>query len=217
ILSILYSYIHPVSIPVEDDSDIGSPGVNGPPIMPKDAYAYIMAAYEVPPSLDPTYWPRVTSAHWNFIPSPMYPEYLHRRDEILQAEGAATTAADLTHCRSPGYVPGDEDETRMGREEEEEHPAPPICPTVPPEVVERLLALTTPPPSTYSTISCSITTDNPSPPLPIPSPPPNSPTHIEITEVVYLFGRGCVLLLPPLVMRSGRVQQLVLLGRIDLP
>ncbi|GJV83347.1 hypothetical protein Tco_1523245 [Tanacetum coccineum] len=30
----------------EDDSDIGSPGVDGPPIMPEDPYAYIMAAYE---------------------------------------------------------------------------------------------------------------------------------------------------------------------------
>ncbi|GKA52319.1 hypothetical protein Tco_0745515 [Tanacetum coccineum] len=27
----------------EDDSDIGSPGVDGPPIMPEDPYAYIMA------------------------------------------------------------------------------------------------------------------------------------------------------------------------------
>ncbi|GJX29267.1 WVD2-like protein 4 [Tanacetum coccineum] len=41
-----------VSFPVEDDSDIGSPGVDGPPIMPEDPYAYIMAAYEVPPSPD---------------------------------------------------------------------------------------------------------------------------------------------------------------------
>ncbi|GJS68325.1 hypothetical protein Tco_0682890 [Tanacetum coccineum] len=41
-----------VSFLVEDDSDIGSPGVDGPPIMPEDPYAYIMAAYEVPPSPD---------------------------------------------------------------------------------------------------------------------------------------------------------------------
>ncbi|GJW42936.1 retrovirus-related pol polyprotein from transposon TNT 1-94 [Tanacetum coccineum] len=39
-----------VSFSVEDNSDIGSPGVDGPPIMPEDPYAYIMAAYEVPPS-----------------------------------------------------------------------------------------------------------------------------------------------------------------------
>ncbi|GJW96555.1 hypothetical protein Tco_0178363 [Tanacetum coccineum] len=36
-----------VSFPVEDDSDIGSPGIDGPPIMPEDPYAYIMAAYEM--------------------------------------------------------------------------------------------------------------------------------------------------------------------------
>ncbi|GJV57714.1 hypothetical protein Tco_1458719 [Tanacetum coccineum] len=41
-----------VSIPVEDNSNIGSPRVDGPPIMPEDPYAYIMAAYGVPPSPD---------------------------------------------------------------------------------------------------------------------------------------------------------------------
>ncbi|GJY50878.1 hypothetical protein Tco_0441725 [Tanacetum coccineum] len=39
-----------VSSPFEDGSDIGSPGVDGPPIMPEDPYAYIMAAYLVLPS-----------------------------------------------------------------------------------------------------------------------------------------------------------------------
>ncbi|GJX82429.1 hypothetical protein Tco_0331910 [Tanacetum coccineum] len=34
-----------MSSPFEDGSDIGSPGVNGPPIIPEDPYAYIMAAY----------------------------------------------------------------------------------------------------------------------------------------------------------------------------
>ncbi|GJR11835.1 putative reverse transcriptase domain-containing protein [Tanacetum coccineum] len=47
----------------EDDSDIGSPGVDGPPIMPEDPYAYIMAAYEPyaedasPIALSPDYVP----------------------------------------------------------------------------------------------------------------------------------------------------------------
>ncbi|GKF82667.1 hypothetical protein Tco_0244323, partial [Tanacetum coccineum] len=35
-----------ISFLVEDDSDIGSPGVDGPPIMPEDPYAYIIAASE---------------------------------------------------------------------------------------------------------------------------------------------------------------------------
>ncbi|GJW21538.1 hypothetical protein Tco_0032160 [Tanacetum coccineum] len=50
------------------------------------------------------------------------------------------------------------------------------------EEVEDFLALTTPPPSPRYTTIISITTD-PSPPLPIPSPPTNSPTHIEIPEI----------------------------------
>ncbi|GKF54904.1 hypothetical protein Tco_0165244, partial [Tanacetum coccineum] len=35
-----------VSSPFENGSDIGSPGVDVPTIMPKDPYAYIMAAYQ---------------------------------------------------------------------------------------------------------------------------------------------------------------------------
>ncbi|GKF93340.1 hypothetical protein Tco_0280059, partial [Tanacetum coccineum] len=82
----------------------------------------------------------------------------------------------------------DEDEDEV---EEEEHPAPtdsvppvhrmtarisiwdePSISLPPRGEVERLLALTTPPPSPLTPLSS---------PLPqIPSPPPNSPTHIEI-------------------------------------
>ncbi|GKC39314.1 hypothetical protein Tco_1051698 [Tanacetum coccineum] len=93
----------------------------------------------------------------------------------------------------------DEDEDE-DEEEEEEHPA--LADSVPPvhrmtarisirdepsislpprEEVERLLALTTPPPSPLTPLSSPLP-QIPSPPLPIPSPPPNSPTHIEIPE-----------------------------------
>ncbi|GKD91327.1 hypothetical protein Tco_1366834, partial [Tanacetum coccineum] len=87
----------------------------------------------------------------------------------------------------------DDDEDKDDDEEEEEHPAladsiPPVYrmtarisiqdePSIslsPREEVDRLLALTTPPPSPFTLLSS---------PLPqIPSPPPNSPTHIEIPE-----------------------------------
>ncbi|GJY98222.1 hypothetical protein Tco_0515132 [Tanacetum coccineum] len=77
-----------VSFPIEDDSDIGSPRINGPPIMPEDPYAYIMAAYEVPPSPD-------------YIPGlePMYPEYMPQEDEYSRTVDVATTYCCLTHCR----------------------------------------------------------------------------------------------------------------------
>ncbi|GJR41306.1 hypothetical protein Tco_1216990 [Tanacetum coccineum] len=86
-----------VSFPVEDDSDIGSPGVDGPPIMPEDPYAYIMVAYEVPPSPDyipslevppsPDYIPCPEEPQspppLDFVPEPMYPEYMPQEDETL--------------------------------------------------------------------------------------------------------------------------------------
>ncbi|GJR34792.1 putative reverse transcriptase domain-containing protein [Tanacetum coccineum] len=205
-----------VSFPVEDDSDIGSPGVNGPPIMPEGPYAYIMDAYQVPPS--PDYIPG---------PEPMYPEYIPQEDEILPAEEQPLPAAASPTADPLGYVlesdpeeePEEDDEDPVedpvdypadrddddeeedmdeDEEEEEDHPAstdfvPPVHrmtarisirdePSIslpPREEVERLLALTTPPPLPLTLLSSPLT-QIPSPPLPIPPPPPNSPTHIEI-------------------------------------
>ncbi|GJZ78592.1 hypothetical protein Tco_0643429 [Tanacetum coccineum] len=220
-----------VSFPVEDDSDIGSPGVDGPPIMPEDPYAYIMAAYEVPPSPDYIPGPEEPQSPppLDFVPEPMYPEYMPQEDEILPAEEQPLPAAASPTADSPGYVPesdpeeepeeddedpeedpadypadrdddDDEDEDEDEDEEEEEHPAPadsvlpvhrmtarisirdePSISLPPREEVERLLALTTPPPSLLTPLSSPLP-QIPSPPLPIPSPPPNSPTHIEIPE-----------------------------------
>ncbi|GJY05494.1 hypothetical protein Tco_0371434 [Tanacetum coccineum] len=151
-----------VPFPVEDDSDIGSPGIDGPPMMPEDPYAYIMAAYEVPPSPDyipgpevppsPDYIPGPEEPQspppLDFVPEPMYPEYMPQEDEILPAEEQPlpATAASPT-ADSPGYVPesdpeeddedpeedpadypadgdDDDDEDEDEEEEEEEHPAP---------------------------------------------------------------------------------------------
>ncbi|GJT56801.1 putative reverse transcriptase domain-containing protein [Tanacetum coccineum] len=53
----------PVSSPFEDSSDVGSPGVDGPPMMPEDPYAYILAAYQASPSP-------------NYMPGPRYDECL---------------------------------------------------------------------------------------------------------------------------------------------
>ncbi|GJW92862.1 hypothetical protein Tco_0172534, partial [Tanacetum coccineum] len=95
----------------------------------------------------------------------------------------------------------DEDEDEDEEEEEEEYPVPadsvppvhrittrisiqdePSISLPPREEVERLLALTTPPPSPLTPLSSPLP-QIPSPPLPqIPSPPPNSLTHIEIPE-----------------------------------
>ncbi|GJS63418.1 hypothetical protein Tco_0677982 [Tanacetum coccineum] len=49
-----------VSSPFADLPDIGSPGVDGPPVMPEDPYAYVVAAFQAPPSPD-------------YVPGPEYP------------------------------------------------------------------------------------------------------------------------------------------------
>ncbi|GKB28632.1 hypothetical protein Tco_0868033 [Tanacetum coccineum] len=235
---IFYGHLtHAVSSPFEDGSDIGSPGVDGPPIMPEDPYAYIMAAYEVPPSPDyipgpevppspdyipgpevppsPDYIPGPEEPQspppLDFVPEPMYPEYIPQEDEILPAEEQPLPAAASPTADSPGYVPesdpeeddedpeedpadypadrdDDDDDDDEDEDEEEEHPA--LADSVPPvhrmtarisirdepsislpprEEVERLLALTTPPPSPLTPLSSPLP-HIPSPPLPA-SPP----------------------------------------------
>ncbi|GJX76765.1 hypothetical protein Tco_0323576 [Tanacetum coccineum] len=126
----------------EDDSDIGSPGVDGPPIMPEDPYAYIMAAYEVPPSPDYIPGPEVPPSP-DYIPGPEGPPspdyYIPPEDDVFLAEEQPLHAATSPTAESPGYIqesdpeedpeedpadyPADRDDDD-DEEEEEEHPAP---------------------------------------------------------------------------------------------
>ncbi|GKF62090.1 hypothetical protein Tco_0182144, partial [Tanacetum coccineum] len=117
-----------VSIPVEDDSDIGSTGVDGPPIMPEDPYAYIMSAYQVPPSPDYIPGPEEPQSPppLDFVPEPMYPEYMPQEDEILLAEKQPLpTAAASPTADSPGYVLefDPEEESEEDDEDPEEDPS----------------------------------------------------------------------------------------------
>ncbi|GJX40807.1 putative reverse transcriptase domain-containing protein [Tanacetum coccineum] len=132
----------------EDDSDIGSPGVDGPPIMPEDPYAYIMAAYEVPPSPDyipgpevppspdyipgpegppsPDYVPGPeepeqappSPVYLPYVPEPVYPEYIPPKDDVFLAEEQPLHAATSPTAESPGYIPESDPE-----EDPEEDPA----------------------------------------------------------------------------------------------
>ncbi|GKD57902.1 hypothetical protein Tco_1291289, partial [Tanacetum coccineum] len=204
-----------VSSPFKDGSDIGSPGVDGPPIMPEDPYAYIMAAYQVPPSPDYIPGPEVPSSP-DYIPGLEEPQSPPPLEFPLPA--AALPIADL-----PGYVPesdpeeepkeddvdleedpadypadrdddDDDEEDEEKDEEEEEQPAPadsvppvhrmtarisirdePSISLPPKEEVERLLALTTPPPSPLTPLSSPL----PHIPSPLfPASPPASPIRL---------------------------------------
>ncbi|GJZ84102.1 hypothetical protein Tco_0649441 [Tanacetum coccineum] len=128
-----------VSSPFKDGSDIGSPGVDGPPIMLEDPCAYIMAAYQVPPSPNYIPGPKVPSSPdyipgpeepqspplLDFVPEPMYPKYIPQEDEILSAEEQTLPAAVLPTTNSPGYVSKSdlEEELEEDNKDLEEDPA----------------------------------------------------------------------------------------------
>ncbi|GKE36241.1 hypothetical protein Tco_1459646, partial [Tanacetum coccineum] len=140
-----------VSSPFTDLLDIGSPGVDGPPMMPEDPYAYMVVAFQALPSPNyvsgPEYPPSI-----EFVLEPVYLDFMPPEDEILPAEEQPLPAAISPTADSPGYVPesdpeedpadypadggddgDDEDESSNddededvdieGDEEEEEHPA----------------------------------------------------------------------------------------------
>ncbi|GJW15818.1 hypothetical protein Tco_0019951, partial [Tanacetum coccineum] len=152
----------------------------------------------------------------DFVPEPMYPEYIPQEDEILQAKEQPLPATTSPTADPPGYVPEsdpeeepeednedpeedpadypadrDDDDEEEDEEEEEEHPASadsvplvhrmttrisirdePSISLPPREEVERLLALTTPPPSPLTPLSSPL----PHIPSPLfPASPPASP------------------------------------------
>ncbi|GKF67938.1 hypothetical protein Tco_0197617, partial [Tanacetum coccineum] len=77
-----------VSNPFADLLDIGSPGVDGPPVMPEDPYAYVVAAFQAPPSPDyvpgleePKHAP-LSPVYVPYVPELVYPEFMPLEDEL---------------------------------------------------------------------------------------------------------------------------------------
>ncbi|GJT28050.1 hypothetical protein Tco_0908325 [Tanacetum coccineum] len=114
-----------VSSPFADLPDIGSPGVDGPPVMPEDPYAYVVAAFQAP--LSPDYVPGLEYPPLpEFVPEPVYPEFMPLEDEILLAEEQPLPAAVSPTADSPGYAPEsdpEEDPEEDNDEDPEEDPA----------------------------------------------------------------------------------------------
>nr|GEV11994.1 hypothetical protein [Tanacetum cinerariifolium] len=130
-----------VSSPFGGLSYIGSPRVDGPPVMLKDPYAYVVATFQALPSPDyvsgPEYLPLP-----EFIQEPVYLEFMPPKDEILPAEEQPLPAADpkedlADYPANGGDDDNDEDESfdddeddddvdikEDEEEEEEEHLAP---------------------------------------------------------------------------------------------
>ncbi|GKA42080.1 hypothetical protein Tco_0734740 [Tanacetum coccineum] len=185
-----HSTITYTSISSDDGSlDVVSPGViilgyDGLPMMPEDPYAYVEAVIQEPPPLD-------------FVPEPVYPEFMPPEDDVLPAEEQPLPVAVSPTSDSPSDITESDDEEEEDEsfrddddeeeedtdEEEEEHLA--LDDSIPPPAyhVDRLIAISTPPPSPLTSYSSPLP-QIPSPPLPVspplpisPPPLPASPTH----------------------------------------
>ncbi|GKG02846.1 hypothetical protein Tco_0310482, partial [Tanacetum coccineum] len=85
-------------------SDIGSLGVDGPPVMPEDPYAYVVAAFQAPPSPDYVPGPEEPEQaplSLEFVPKPVYPEFMPPEDEVFPAEEQPLPAAVSPTADSP--------------------------------------------------------------------------------------------------------------------
>ncbi|GKE54273.1 hypothetical protein Tco_1489429 [Tanacetum coccineum] len=105
-------------------SDIGSPGVDGPPVMPEDPYAYVIAAFQAPPSLDYVSGPEYPLSP-DFVPESVYPEFIPPENEVIPPEEQPLPAALSPTVDSPGYVPESdpkEDDDEDPEEEDVDYP-----------------------------------------------------------------------------------------------
>ncbi|GJX29237.1 putative reverse transcriptase domain-containing protein, partial [Tanacetum coccineum] len=108
-----------VSSPFGGLSDIGSPGVDGPPVMPEDPYAYVVAAFQAPPSPDYVSGPEYPPSP-DFVPEPVYPEFMPPEDEVLLAEEQPLPAALSPSTNLPGYVPELDPEEDLKEDDDED-------------------------------------------------------------------------------------------------
>ncbi|GJV01218.1 putative reverse transcriptase domain-containing protein [Tanacetum coccineum] len=177
-----------ISIPVEDDSDMGSTGVDGPP----SPDYYIPPEDDVFPVEDQSL-PAATS------PTADSPGYILESDPERDPEEDDEEDPEEDPIDYPADRRDDDDDDDDDEEEEdgeeEEHLAPTDYTVVALPAVDHVPSKEETEP--FETDECAATLPSPpsplirylsplpqipSPPLPIPSPATNSPTHIEVLE-----------------------------------
>nr|GFD29590.1 hypothetical protein [Tanacetum cinerariifolium] len=100
-----------VSSPCKGRSGDVSPGVDGPPVMPKDPYAYVVAAFQslpppnyVPGPEEPEQAPP-SPVYIPYVPEPVYPEYIPLEDDVFPTKEQPLPVAASPTADSPGYIP----------------------------------------------------------------------------------------------------------------
>ncbi|GJV66627.1 putative reverse transcriptase domain-containing protein [Tanacetum coccineum] len=156
-------------------------------MMPEDPYAYVVAAFQAPPSPDYVHGleePEQAPLSPEFVPEPVYPEFMPPEDDVLPIVEQLLPVAILPNADLPGYVL-EFDPEEDPEEDDDDLRRDPIAPVpfLSKEEVDIFLAIPTPPPSPLTPLSSPLP-HIPSPPLPVsPSlpisspPPPASPTY----------------------------------------
>ncbi|GJT78212.1 hypothetical protein Tco_1044937 [Tanacetum coccineum] len=127
-----------VSSPFADLPDIGSRRVDRPPMMPEDPYAYVVATFQAPPSLDYVPGPEYPLSP-DFVPEPVYPEFMPPEDESDLEEDPEEDDDEDPKEDPADYPAGggddgddkdessndeDDDDVDIEEDKEEEHPTP---------------------------------------------------------------------------------------------
>nr|GFB45366.1 hypothetical protein [Tanacetum cinerariifolium] len=113
-----------VSSPYEGRSGDVSPRVDGPPVMLKDPYAYVVAAFQALPPSDYVSGPEEpeqappSPVYIPYVPEPVYPEYIPLKDDVFPTEEQPLPIAASPTTKSPGYIPESDPD-----EDPEEDPA----------------------------------------------------------------------------------------------
>nr|GEZ78187.1 hypothetical protein [Tanacetum cinerariifolium] len=141
-----------VSSPYEGRSGDVSPGENGPPVMPEDPYAYVVAAFQALPSPDYVHGPEEpeqappSPVYIPYVLEPEYPEYIPPEDEVFPTEEQPLPTAASPTTDSPGYIPerspleiyaNEEDEEQDEDDDDEEEENPASADSIPPPTALR--------------------------------------------------------------------------------
>ncbi|GKB79284.1 putative reverse transcriptase domain-containing protein [Tanacetum coccineum] len=112
-----------VSSPFGGLSNIGSPRVDGPPVMPEDLYAYVITAFQSPPSPDYVTFTRLCPRA-GYVPESDPEEDPKEDDDEDLADYPADGGDDGNDEDESSNDDEDDDVDIEEDEEEEEHPAP---------------------------------------------------------------------------------------------
>ncbi|GJU49724.1 hypothetical protein Tco_1219279 [Tanacetum coccineum] len=96
-----------VSSQFEGLSDIGSLGVDGPPIMLEDPYAYVVAAFQallLPDYVPGPKEPEQAPPSPEFVPKPIYLRFMPPEEEVFPAEEQPLPVAVSPTTYLPGYI-----------------------------------------------------------------------------------------------------------------